>query len=313
MKKELHVIFGTGPLGRSVMNELLARNKIVRMVHRTGEANVPPNVEVTSANVFDFEDAKKAAEGASFVYQCVNAPYDKWEEQFPPMQKNILEAAASAGAKCIIGENVYMYGDTNGKPITEDLPYAALTRKGKVRAQMAIKAMQMHNDGKLQITIARASDFFGPHVRYSAMGERAIGFAVQGKTASLVGNIDLPHTFTYIKDFGKALVTLAENEDAFGEVWHVPNPETISQREFMNLVFQELQAPPKMSAMGSTMLRVGGLFIPAARETVEMMYEYNKPFVVDSSKFEKRFGWKATPLKEAIKETVQWFKLHYNV
>lgn len=55
------------------------------------------------------------------------------------------------------------------------------------------------------------------------------------------------------------------------------------------------------------MMSLGGLFIPAARETAEMMYEFEKPFVVDSSKFERTFGLKATPLPEAIAQTVAWY------
>ena len=68
--------------------------------------------------------------------------------------------------------------------------------------------------------------------------------------------------------------------------------------------------PVKVSAMGKTMLRIGGLFIPEARETVEMFYEFDKPFVVDSSQFERTFGVKATPIEEAIKATVAWYRAH---
>lgn len=65
-----------------------------------------------------------------------------------------------------------------------------------------------------------------------------------------------------------------------------------------------------LSTMGKTMMWIGGLFIPVAKESVEMMYEFDQPFIVDSGKFEKTFGMKATPMKEAIKETVAWYKNH---
>ena len=42
-----------------------------------------------------------------------------------------------------------------------------------------------------------------------------------------------------------------------------------------------------------------------------MMYEFEKPFVVDSSKFTKAFGVEGTPLREAIKTTVAWYKANY--
>jgi nucleoside-diphosphate-sugar epimerase len=313
MKSETHVIFGTGPLGRSVMNELLCKGESVRMVNRTGKANVPKEVEVVQADVLNGINVKESVSGASVIYQCVNPPYDKWPEQFPTMQKNILNAAASVKAKLVIGENVYMYGDTNGNIITENLPYAASTRKGKVRAQMALDALQAHRDGKIQIAIGRGSDFFGPYVLDSAMGDRQFGFAVQGKKASLTGNIDLPHSFTYINDFGKALVTLAENEKSFGDAWHVPNAEALTQKEFVFAVFKELGKESSYGVLGKTMMRIGGLFIMEARESVEMMYEFEKPFIVDSTKFEVAFGSKATPSDYAIRETVNWYREHYKI
>jgi len=308
MKNETHVIFGTGPLGRSVMNEVLRKGYTVRMVNRTGKAEVPQEVEVVQADVLNGINVTESVIDAFVVYQCVNPPYDKWPEQFPTMQTNILNAAASVKAKLVIGENVYMYGDTNGKIITEDLPYAASTRKGKVRAQMALDALQSHRDGKVRVTIGRGSDFFGPYVFGSAMGDRQFGFALKGKKVSLTGNIDLPHSFTYINDFGKALVTLAENEQSFGEAWHVPNAGPFTQREFIIKVFKELEKEPSYSSMGKLMMQIGGLFIMEARESVEMMYEFEKPFIVDSTKFEKSFGWKATGITEAIRETVLWYR-----
>lgn len=305
-----HVIFGTGPLGTAVMKVLKTKNSKVRMINRSGRANVPAGVEVMGADVLRGENMDAAVAGASVVYQCVNAPYDKWEEQFPVMQRTIVNAAASVGAKLVIGENVYMYGDTNGAPLTENLPYVASTKKGKVRAQMALEALRAHAEGRLSVTIGRGSDFFGPLVLGSMMGERQIGFAIRGKKASLVGNIDVPHTLTFINDMGRALVTLAEEEKANGEVWHVPNAPALTQREFMTMVFREIGSTPAISVMGKTMMWIGGLFIPAAKETVEMMYEFEKPFIVDSQKFEHMFGWRATNLPEAIRETVQWYLAH---
>jgi nucleoside-diphosphate-sugar epimerase len=138
------------------------------------------------------------------------------------------------------------------------------------------------------------------------------GFAVQGKAASATGNLDLLHTYTYVDDFAKALVILGERDEASGQVWHVPNAETLTTRQFVTLIYEELGQPPKMSGMGRLMMSIGGLFIPAAREVVEMMYEFEKPFIVDSSKFTRTFGFQGTPVREAIKTTVVWYKANYN-
>jgi nucleoside-diphosphate-sugar epimerase len=254
--------------------------------------------------------AKNLAKGAAVVYQCTNPPYDQWPEQFPALQASTLEAAASAGAKYIVMENVYMYGDTNGQPIREDLPYQAHNKKGSLRARMAKEVLAAHESGKVRAALARASDFYGPGVYASAAGDRVFGFAVEGKAASAAGNLDAKHSYTYIDDVGKALVILGDRDEALGQAWHVPNAEVTTTRQFINLIFEELKQPPRMSAVSKTMLRMVGLFMPGAREVVEMMYEFEKDFVVDGSKLTQAFGLSATPYREGIKRTVAWYKAH---
>jgi nucleoside-diphosphate-sugar epimerase len=266
---------------------------------------------VVAGDLFDAGVAKDLAQGAGVVYQCTNPPYDKWPEQFPTLQANTLEAAASAGAKYIVTDNLYMYGDTNGQPIREDLPYNAHTKKGQVRVQMAEAVLAAHRAGTVRVAVARASDFYGPAALESAAGDRMFGYAVQGKAASVVGDLNALHTYTYIEDFGQTLAILGERDEALGQVWHVPNAQTLTTRQFITLIFEELQQPPKMSAMGKTMLRIGGIFIPAAREVIEMAYEFEKPFVVDSSKFTGTFGLPGTPVRAAIKTTVAWYTANF--
>lgn len=236
-----------------------------------------------------------------------------WRSRFKAAQLLGQPAVAGVGAKLIIGENLYMYGEVPDRPLTEDLPLAATTRKGRTRAQMAEAALAAHRSGKVQVAIGCASDFFGPGVVEAAIGARAILPALQGKTASLIGNIDLRHTYTFINDFGQALVALGERDEAPGQVWHVPNGETLTTRQLMTIVFEEMGKPPKMSGMGKLTMMIGGIFIRDAREAVEMMYQFEKPFIVDSSKFERIFGERATPHREAIRQTVEWYRKHHAI
>ena len=312
--QELHVIFGTGPVGQAVARELVQRGKTVKMVSRSGRRpeGVPDGVTVVAGDVSDANAAKGLAQDATHVYQCTNPPYDKWPELFPALQANTLEAAASAGAKLIVMENVYMYGDTHGQPITEDLPYNARTKKEKVRAQMAKDVLAAHQSGKVRVAIARASDFYGPGVLSSAAGDRMFGFAVEGKAASAAGNLDAKHSYTYMADIGKTLVILGERDEALGKAWHVPNAEVTTTRQFIQVIFDALGQPARVSAVSRLMMRMAGLFIPGARETVEMFYEFEKDFVVDGSKFTRAFGLQATPYREGVKPTVAWYKANFN-
>ena len=162
--EELHVVFGTGAVGMAVTDELVERGRRVRMVNRSGGARVPEGVEVVGGDATDEAFAREASEGASVVYFALNPPYNKWPELFPPLQAGVMEGAASAGAKLIAMENLYMYGPTDGRPLTEDLPYAPNTRKGRVRARMSKELMEAHTSGRVRVAIGRASDFFGPRV-----------------------------------------------------------------------------------------------------------------------------------------------------
>lgn len=311
MTSQLHVVFGTGPLGQSVMRELLQRGATVRMVNRSGRrGEIPAAVEVVAGDAYSADSVRGLTAGAAVVYQCAQPEYHEWVTKFRPLQAAIVEGVSgNKGTKLIVAENLYMYGAVNG-PIHEGLPYTAHTRKGKIRAEMAEALLAAHREGKIRVAMARGSDFFGPGVLGSSMGERVFYPALEGKPASIGGRLDVPHTMTYIDDFGKALVILGERDEALGQAWHVPNDAPLTQGQFIDLISKELGVPVKANTMGRMMLRIGGLFVPAAREMIEMMYEFEQPFVVDSSKFERTFGMKATPIQEAIRATVAWYKAH---
>ena len=307
-----HVVLGTGAIGRAVAEELVRRGDSVRMVNRSGKMDeVAVGVEVVASDLYDQAKVREVTRGAKVVYQSAQPHYYEWPEKFPTLQRSILDGLTGSGAKLVIVENLYMYGDTNGKPMTEDLPYLAHTRKGRVRGEISKAAFEAHKAGRIRVTSARGGNFFGPWGMDSTMGARAFYPLLRGKPAQLIGRTDLPHTHTYIKDFGAALVILGERDEADGQAWHVPNAQpTMSQADLVRLFAEEAGVEPKISSMGKTMLTIGGLFIPEAKETVEMMYEFDRPFIVDSSKFEKTFGLKATPMQEAIKETVAWYRSH---
>jgi len=307
-----HVVLGTGAIGRAVAEELVRRGESVRMVNRSGKMDdVPAGVAVVASELYDQAEVKEVTRGAKVVYQASQPEYFKWPEKFPSLQKSILDGLTGSGAKLVLVENLYMYGDTDGKPMTEDMPHNAHTRKGRVRGEISTAAFDAHKEGRVRVTSARGGNFFGPWGTDSTMGARAFYPLLHGKPAQLIGRTDLPHTHTYIRDFGTALVILGERDEADGQAWHVPNDQPrMSQGDLVRMFAEEAGAEPKMSSMGKIMMAVGGLFIREAKETVEMMYEFDRPFVVDSGKFEKTFDMKATPMKEAIRDTVAWYQSH---
>jgi nucleoside-diphosphate-sugar epimerase len=163
--------------------------------------------------------------GAKVVYQASQPPYYEWPEKFSRLQKSIIDGLTGSDAKLVIVENVYMYGMMNGRAFSEDMPYLAHTRKGRVRSEISNAAFVAHKDGRVRVTAARGGNFFGPWGTDSTMGARVFYPLLQGKPAQLIGHTDVPHTHTYVKDFGTALVTLGEREEADGQAWHVPNDQ----------------------------------------------------------------------------------------
>ena len=272
---------------------------------------LPAGVEIVASDLYDPANVREVTREAKVVYQSAQPRYSEWPEKFPSLQKSIIEGLTGSDAKLVIVENLYMYGDQNGKPMTEETPYDAHTRKGRVRGEISRAAMAAHKEGRVRVTTARGGNFFGPWGLDSTMGGRAFYPLLQGKAAQLIGRADLPHSHTFVRDFGTALVILGEHEEADGQAWHVPNDQPkMTQAELVRMFADEAGVEPKISSMGKLMMTIGGLFVPEAKETVEMMYEFDKPFIIDSSKFERTFGMKATPMCESIRETVAWFKSH---
>jgi nucleoside-diphosphate-sugar epimerase len=173
---------------------------------------------------------------------------------------------------------------------------------------MAQELLEAHARGKVRVVIGRASDFFGPGGRESAAGERIFGPALAGKTIRVLGNPDLPHTYSYLADIGRGLVTLGERDEALGQAWHLPNPQTVTTRAFIELICKEAGQKPSIQPAPRLLIQGLGLVNPLMRELAEMLYEFEEPFVVDSTRFEKAFGQVATPLEEAVRVTTRWYQ-----
>ena len=306
---EIHVVFGTGAVGLALLDELAAAGLPARAVNRSGRAEVLDGVEIVAGDASDPEFAVRAAADAAVVYQCLNPPYNRWAELFPPLQDAAVHAARANGARYVSFENTYMYGDTRGAPMTETTAVGAHTRKGRVRLAMAEQLRGLAARGDLEITTARASDYFGPRgTLQSPLGDLVIGAALNDKPCRVMGNPDQPHSYTYIPDAARTLALLGTRGGVAGEVFHVPNAPAQSTREIIGLISEQMGRRLKVSVAPRSVLRLIGLFNPVVREFDEMAYEFTQPYVVDGAKAETRLGLVPTPLNNAIADTVAWFR-----
>jgi len=307
--KETHVILGAGPVGLALADLLIAEGKKVRVVSRSGKARAAADVEVRAADAMDPTALAELCSDAAVVYHCMNAPsYAEQVEIIPKMQKVLIPVVGASGAPLIVTDTLYMYGETHGKPMTEDTPHNATSRKGMMRAQVIREFMKAHKEGKVQVALGTAADFYGPRVTNSSFGYTIFPPILSGKPAQALGNINLPHAYSYIKDVARGLATLGAHEEALGKQWLLPVAPAVSTRQMLDLVQEELGAPVRVQTIPKIGVQAIGLFNPTMRELVEVFYQYTEAQIVDSSKFEAAFGWKATPLKEGIRETVEWFR-----
>jgi len=305
----LHVVFGTGQVGNTLTAHLAGLGIAVRAVSRHRPAALAAGTDWRAADAADPEAAADAAKGASVIYQCLNAPYTQWPERFPPLQRGVLAAAERTGALLVALENLYGYGPTGGKPMTEDLPLAATTVKGRTRVAMTAELLAAADAGRVRIAIGRASDFFGAGVTQgSTLGERVFGNALAGRRADFIGHPDLPHTYSYVPDIAAGLATLGTDARAAGQVWHLPGPQTVTTRALLDLVAGEVGHPVAIRSVPKIAMRALGLVNPMLRELAEMSYEFDEPFVLDTSKYESAFGAAGTSLADAIAATVAWYR-----
>jgi nucleoside-diphosphate-sugar epimerase len=244
-EEQLHVVFGTGQVGSALAAHLTGIGLAVRTVSRDRPRALADGADWRAADVTDPEAAADAAKGASVVYQCLNAPYTQWPELFPPLQRGVMAAAEQSGALLVTLENLYGYGPTGGRPMTEDLPLAATTVKGRTRAAMTAGLLAAAEAGRIRFAIGRASDFFGAGVTQgSTLGERVFGNALAGKRADFIGNPGLPHTYSYVPDIAAGLATLGTDARAAGQVWHLPGPQTVTTRVHRHRRRQQRPARP---------------------------------------------------------------------
>ncbi len=304
----LHVVFGAGQVGRALTARLSGRGLRVGVVSRGPVSDLHGAVDWRQADLSDPEAATDASKGATVIYQCLNAPYTKWAELFPALQRGALAAAERNGALLVSLENLYGYGPTGGKPMTEDLSLSATTVKGRTRAAMTQELLDARDVGRAHIAIGRASDFFGAGVTESTLGERVFGNALAGRRADFIGNPDLPHTYSYVPDIAAGLATLGTDERAVDQVWHLPGPETVTTRRVLELVSHEVGHLVAVRPVPKLAVRALGLVNPMMRALAEMAYEFEEPFVLVTTKYETVFGSAGTGLATAVAATVDWYR-----
>ena len=285
-----YVIVGAGPIGSAVARQLIARGDRAVVVTRSGTG--PEGAECIALDATDADALTEVTRGATALFNCANPLYHRWAIDWPPLASSMLAAAEATGAVLVITSNLYGYGPVDGV-MTPDLPLAATGTKGKVRAQMWREAQDAHEAGRIRAVEVRGSDYVG--VGAQSHIERALPAVLAGKKAKVIGNPDMPHSWTYTEDMAATLVSAADNPQAWGRAWHAPSAAVRTQREALaDLAGVAGVAAPKVAPMPGWQLKVAGVFVPMVRELDEVSYQFAAPFVVDDSETRDLLGVTAT-------------------
>jgi nucleoside-diphosphate-sugar epimerase len=293
----MQLIVGAGAIGSTLARQLADDGEKVRLVTRSGSGPEHPLIERVAADAADASALRRLAEGVEVVYNAANPPYHRWPELWPPMAGAMLAAAKDNDAVLVITGNLYVYGPVD-RPMTEDMPLAAPTVKGKVRVKMWQDALA----SGVRVIEARGSDYISP--RYSLI-ELALPAMRAGKTVRMPAPLDIPHTFTYTGDMARTMITLAKDSRAWGRAWHVPSAPPMTLRELLERTARVAGLPaPKLAKYPMPVVRAAGLFDKFTREFVEMSYQFRRPFELDSSLTTRTFGLTHTPVDDALRATL---------
>jgi nucleoside-diphosphate-sugar epimerase len=298
-----------GAIGNELVKELARTNTRVRLVSRNPKPG-SGDVETVAADISDLNQTVQAVAGSDVVHLLAGLKYDYavWQETWPRIMRNAVDACKRAGAKLVFFDNVYMYGKVAGK-MTEETPFNPCSRKGEIRARIATDLLNEVKAGNLTAMIARSADFYGPDAKTSVANMLVFDKFAKGDKAAWLVNDSVRHSFTFTPDAAKSLVLLTESESAWNQTWHVPTaPDPPTGKEFIGMAAQAFGVRAHYRVLNRPMLKVAGWFDKTIAESYEMLYQSDSEYLFDSTKFARAFRLEPTTYQDAVKVIADTYK-----
>ena len=302
----MHTILGAnGSIARELSRALAAYTSDIRQVSRHPR-KVNPSDKMFSADLLDRQATVNAVAGSEVVYLVAGLKYSTavWQEQWPRVMRNVIDACKQHGTRLVFFDNVYAYGRVDGM-MTEDTPFNPISKKGEVRAKIATMLLDEMRSGNLHAMIARSADFYGPGAVLGFLNATVLDRLKAGKSPQGIYKLNNVHTFTFTPDAGRAIAALSKSSEAYGQTWHLPTTkELLSGADFVRLACELADLPYKLEVPPRWVLKLMGMFMPALRENEEMLYQFEYDYRFDSSKIASAFGIHATPYSQGICESL---------
>lgn len=307
----MQTILGSGGgIGTPLAKELTKYTSHIRLVSRHPK-KVNESDELFPLDVTNLSQINKAIEGSEIVYVVIGFEYklSVWQRMWPAFMKEVILACQMTNAKLVFFDNIYLYEKSSMPHMTENSLIQPPSKKGEVRKRLHDMIFTEVEKNNLKALIARSADFYGPDNKSSALTLMVAENLIKGKKAQVFGDVNKIHTYTYTPDAALATALLGNTDEAYGQVWHVPTTkERLTNLQWIKLIADELSTDVKIQKVPAWMLYFLGVFIPIMKEFPEMLYQYEQDYVFDSSKFESRFGIKATVPEEGIRTLIKSLK-----
>jgi len=307
MSNDLHTILGAGGvIGRELMRELAAYTDRIRMVRRHPQPPSAAGIEARAADLRNPRQVADAVRGSAVAYLVAGLPYRTavWQAEWPLIMDNVITACRQHSVRLVFFDNVYLYGRVDWL-MSEEAPVNPCSAKGEVRARIAEMLMAEIRAGNICGLIARAADFYGPDATNTFVHPMVFELLRDGKKAAWLCNGNVPHSMIFTLDAARATALLGNTKDAWGQVWHLPvHPNPPTGRQFITMVARAFHTGPRYRVLGTGLIRLVSLINANVRESMEMLYQNQYPYLIDSTKFQRRF-FAATSYLEGVEKTVR--------
>jgi nucleoside-diphosphate-sugar epimerase len=300
----LHVVLGAGQIGRPLIAALAAAGHRVRVVTRNHPDMLPTGVEHHSADLradAAADAAVRACTDADVIYHVAGAPYAQWSQTLPAIMDSAIRAATASGAHLVYLDNLYAFGAPTG-PITESSPSNPIESKGRLRLDLTERLLGAAERGNVRaVSVAHATDFFGPLVTSSTPQALVLDPIAAGKRARWPFDLDQPHALAYTPDIVSALIAVGALKAEGSDRWIIPTDTALTGRAFAAAAGRaQGQAEATPAVLTRFMLKSAGLFSANARALACLAHQYDRPFVVDGTRARERLGVRPTPIEQAL-------------
>ncbi|MEJ2258734.1 MAG: NAD-dependent epimerase/dehydratase family protein, partial [Woeseiaceae bacterium] len=294
------VLGGSGAIGSATLKAIQAKGLDGKSLSRA------------DANAMDADALVKVLDGVDVVYHCVGLPYntDLWTTGFPAISNALVTACGKVGAKIVYFDNVYLYG-----PAPLPIPFDEQTRrnppsqKGKARKSAVEIVMQAHRANRVEATVGRAADFYGPGAINSPFYINFLENMLQGRSPQVAMPEGPLHTYAYTLDMGRGLVELAMDDGAYGDEFHLPVGPAVKVSDMAALFNEALGTSLQVTHIPDIVLRGLSVFRPLIREVNEMSYQYKTDYIMSDEKFRQRFPkFASTSYEDGVTAMVDHFR-----